>query len=99
MGYVELIVAAISILIRIAEATSGPGTGENKKSFVMNTIESIIKAFARFSTGGQKATWTGIAAIFGGISEHLSKLIDVIVDGLYNTGDDKKPPIEFDEIG
>lgn len=95
MKYVELIIAAIHILIRIAEATNGPGTGENKKSFVMRTIESIIGIFARFSTGGQGETWKGISGIFAKLSEPISGLIDVMVDGLFNIDDESKPAVEF----
>lgn len=95
MKYVELIIAAIHILIRIAEATSGAGTGEDKKSFVMKTIESVIGIFARFSTGGQGDTWKGISAVFAKIAEPISDLIDVLVDGLFNIGDESKPPVEI----
>jgi len=98
MKYVELIIAVIHILIRIVEATSGSGTGVDKKSFVVKTVESIIRLFARFSTGGQGETWKGILAIFGEIAEPISSLIDVIVDGLFNIEDDEKSPVNFDDI-
>jgi hypothetical protein len=65
-------------LVKTAEGLLGPGTGTQKKAFVVDGITQVINAMVEFSTGGQKKTWEAINTFI----VPIKALIDVIA-GLF----------------
>jgi hypothetical protein len=64
---------ALLSLIGLAENLFGEGSGEQKKTFVTTTVQTMIDSMAQMSTGEQKATWETLK------STDLGAAIDLIV--------------------
>lgn len=78
------LIPLITQLVSLAEGIFGgqKGAGAVKKSAVMQTTETAVKAMTALSTGGQQETWERLAPT-------ISKAVDVAVDVAKAAGWDK----------
>lgn len=73
------LIPLVTNLVKIAEGMMGPGSGVEKKAFVIDGVEQIIKAMPSVSSGGQKATWEALLSVI----EPIKALVDAVAGFLF----------------
>ena len=91
-GILDLVVKYLPSLISIAEGIFSwkAKSGEDKKAFVQNTLQTVVTGVAAESTGGQAETWAKIkdpVSVMIDASVAIAKETGVFVEPEYpNTG-------------